>query len=68
MQALKVAALTLAFLGAITVRAAAQDGTDVDLALVLSADASGSIDEAEFALQREGIASAITDPEVMAAI
>jgi hypothetical protein len=68
MQALKVAALALALIGAITVRAAAQDGTDVDLALVLSADASGSIDEAEFALQREGIATAMTDPEVIAAI
>jgi hypothetical protein len=68
MQAFKVAALALALLGATTLGAGAQDGTDVDLALVLSADASGSIDEAEFALQREGIASAITDPEVLAAI
>jgi hypothetical protein len=50
------------------VKGSAQDGSEVDLALVLSADASGSIDEAEFALQRDGIAGAITDPEVMAAI
>ena len=68
MQALKVAALAVALLGAMTATGAAQDGSEVDLALVLSADSSGSIDEAEFALQRDGIASAITDPEVMAAI
>jgi hypothetical protein len=68
MQALKVAALTVALLGAMAVNGSAQDGSEVDLALVLSADASGSIDEAEFALQRDGIAGAITDPEVMAAI
>jgi hypothetical protein len=68
MQSLKVVALAVALLGAMTVRGSAQGGNEVDLALVLSADASGSIDEAEFALQRDGIAEAITDPEVMAAI
>jgi hypothetical protein len=47
---------------------AQDDGLNVDLALVLSADASGSIDEKEFALQREGIAGAISDPAVFAAI
>jgi hypothetical protein len=47
---------------------AQDDGINVDLALVLSADASGSIDEKEFALQREGIADAISDPTVFAAI
>ena len=47
----------------------AQDGfTPVDTALVLVVDASGSISEAEFRLQREGIAQAVTDGEVMAAI
>src|ERR1700704_2197565 len=46
---------------------AQDDGLNVDLALVLSADASGSIDPAEFTLQREGIADAISDPEVFAA-
>jgi hypothetical protein len=40
----------------------------VDTALVLVVDASGSIVGREFALQKEGIAQAITDPEVMAAI
>jgi hypothetical protein len=68
MHSLKVASLAVALLCAMAVGGSAQDGVEVDLALVLSADASGSIDEAEFALQRDGIAGAITDPEVMAAI
>ena len=41
---------------------------EVDLELVLLADASGSIDAAEIAFQREGYATAITDPTVLAAI
>ena len=45
--------------------AAAQD---TDLELVLLADASGSIDVREYRLQREGYATAITDPEVLEAI
>ena len=40
----------------------------VDLALVLAADGSGSIDDHEFRLQREGYAWAITHPKVLAAI
>lgn len=49
--------------------AAAQGGiTPVDTALVLVVDASGSISEGEFQLQREGIALAVTDPSVMSAI
>ncbi|MEQ9200681.1 MAG: DUF1194 domain-containing protein, partial [Rhodospirillales bacterium] len=43
-------------------------GDQVDLELVLAADGSGSIDEAEFALQRAGYAAAITDPDVLSAI
>ncbi len=39
-----------------------------DLLLVLAADGSGSIDEDEFKLQREGYAAAISDPRVVAAI
>lgn len=46
--------------------AAAQER--VDLELVLAADGSGSIDEREMALQREGYAQAITDPEILSAI
>ena len=41
---------------------------DTDLELVLLADASGSIDAREIALQREGYAQAMTDPQVLAAI
>ena len=40
----------------------------VDTALVLAADASGSIDEVEFRLQREGIAAAVANPRVVQAI
>ena len=40
----------------------------VDLELVLLSDASGSIDAAEIAFQREGYASAITDPAVLKAM
>ena len=34
----------------------------VDVALVLTVDASGSIDTPEFQLQKEGIAGAVSDP------
>jgi len=40
----------------------------VDLELVLAIDSSGSINAREFALQMEGIARAVTDPDVIAAI
>ncbi len=39
-----------------------------DLLLVLAADVSRSIDESEFALQRNGYSAALTDPRVLAAI
>ncbi len=41
---------------------------DTDLELVLLTDASGSIDQREIDFQRQGYATAITDPEVLAAI
>jgi hypothetical protein len=41
---------------------------NVDLLLVLAADVSRSIDEAEFNLQRKGYAAAMTDPRVIRAI
>ncbi len=41
---------------------------EVDLELVLLADASGSIDEEEILFQRQGYASAITHPDVLYAI
>lgn len=40
----------------------------LDMLLVLAMDASGSIDEDEFRLQREGYAEALTHPAVLAAI
>ncbi|MDO9499242.1 DUF1194 domain-containing protein [Falsiroseomonas sp.] len=43
-------------------------GAAVDLLLVLAVDASGSIDAAEFALQRDGIAEALTHAVVLGAI
>ncbi len=43
-------------------------GPEVDTALVLAADSSGSIDADEFALQKEGIAQAIADPRVLDAV
>ena len=43
-------------------------GQTTDLLLVLAADVSRSIDEGEFALQRKGYSSALTDPRVLAAI
>ena len=41
---------------------------EVDLELVLLADASGSIDDAEIKFQRLGYAAAITHPQVLSAI
>ncbi len=41
---------------------------DVDLELVLLADASGSISEEEIRFQRQGYAQALMDPRVLAAI
>lgn len=41
---------------------------EVDLELVLAVDTSGSVDDAEYALQLSGIANAFRDPEVVAAI
>ena len=40
----------------------------VDLALVLAADVSASVDQQEFELQRQGYAAAVNDPRVLDAI
>jgi hypothetical protein len=48
--------------------AGAQAAPAVDLLLVLAMDASGSIDDAEFRLQREGLAASLTHPAILAAI
>lgn len=46
----------------------AQTQREAGLELVLLADASGSIDAEELAFQRQGYATAITDPQVISAI
>jgi hypothetical protein len=48
--------------------AAAQPLETVDLELVLLADATGSIDDSEILLQRQGYAEAMVDPQVLWAI
>jgi hypothetical protein len=58
--------VALAF-AAFAVPAQAAD-VPVDLELVLAIDVSGSIDEEEAALQRDGYMAALTDPDVIAAI
>ena len=40
----------------------------VDLKLVLAVDVSGSIDNEEFTLERQGTADAFADPEIFKAI
>lgn len=47
---------------------AAAEERRVDLALVLLTDVSRSVDEREYALMKEGYATALTDPRVLAAI
>ena len=60
----KAIALTVLLPGMFIANAAvAQD--PVDLELVLAADGSGSIDDAELALQREGYANAVRNPKVL---
>lgn len=53
---------------AATVAVPARAAEPVDVALVLAADASGSIDPDEYRLQKEGIAEAVSDPRVLAGI
>ncbi len=60
-----IAVLLAAIVGSLTTVGTAQAETEVDLELVLLADATGSIDEDEIRFQREGYARAITDPAVL---
>jgi hypothetical protein len=46
----------------------ARAAEEVDVELVLAADGSGSIDDDELALQREGYADALASPQVLSAI
>jgi Protein of unknown function (DUF1194) len=61
---LRLAALLLL----LTVPAAAQDKKEVDLALAMAIDISGSIDPDEAKLQREGYVMAFRDPVIVRAI
>lgn len=58
----------LLFCAAFVICSPAKAQTPVSLELVLLADATGSIDDAEIRFQREGYARAITDPSVISAI
>jgi hypothetical protein len=58
-----VALAAFLWLGALGARA-----ENVDLALVLAADVSRSVDDDEFKLQRNGYAAAVTNPRVLQAI
>jgi hypothetical protein len=61
-------ALVLALGAALAAAAPAQATEPVDLELVLAADGSGSIDDEELKLQRQGYAEALAHPRVLAAI
>ena len=50
------------------VTGSANAAEEVDLELVLAADGSGSIDDEELRLQREGYARAVADPKILRAI
>jgi Protein of unknown function (DUF1194) len=52
----------------LTAAAPVRAADPVDLLLVLASDVSRSVDQPKFALQREGYAAAISDPQVLDAI
>jgi Protein of unknown function (DUF1194) len=62
--------VAIAILALLLVPAAAQRGSGepVDLALVLAVDASGSVDQTRFELQRQGYVAAFRHPRVIGAI
>jgi hypothetical protein len=57
-----------ALVGGFVLYAGAARAEAVDVALVLAADVSRSIDTGEFRLQRQGYAAAITNPSVLTAV
>ena len=59
--------LAAGVIGALSLPAAAED-LEVDLELVLAVDVSGSVDEVEAQLQREGYIAALRHPHVIEAI
>ncbi|TMJ33008.1 MAG: DUF1194 domain-containing protein [Alphaproteobacteria bacterium] len=65
---IRVVQFTLVMAALLIAPALAPAADKVDLLLVLSADVSRSIDHPKFLLQREGYATAISDPHVLDAI
>lgn len=63
----RIAAVLLA-IGALNAAPCASQEQPVDLELVLAVDASGSVNEAEFQLQIQGIAEAFRDPAILQTI
>jgi hypothetical protein len=66
--ALDVLRFAAALLLACSVCSLAFAQTAVDLQLVLAVDASGSVDQQRFELQRQGYMAAFRDPRVLGAI
>jgi len=61
--------LAIALIAAVvTLSAPTRAAEEVDLQLILMVDASGSVDQDEYALQRLGYAKAFRDPQVMNAV
>jgi len=65
---MRVVQFTLVMAALLIAPALAPAADKVDLLLVLSADVSRSVDNPKFRLQREGYATAISDPHVLDAI
>src|SRR5215831_11504149 len=64
----RFAALILTAAALITAAAPAQAQTKTDIVLVLAVDASGSVNQTRFELQRRGYADAFRNPRVLSAI
>jgi len=65
---MRIALFTVLFAASMSTTIQLARAEVVDLQLILAADVSISVDNEEFRLQREGYASAITDPRVLEAI
>src|SRR5438094_589069 len=60
--------LLCTLIAALALGASARADTTVDLALVLAVDASGSVNQPRFELQKQGYAAAFRNPQVLRAI
>jgi hypothetical protein len=68
MRSMGLGSIVPALLAVFLLSAGMARAESVDVALVLAADVSRSIDNGEFELQRKGYAAAITSPKVLTAI